>query len=210
MWYYEKNGSQLGPTETSELRPLFERGELHGGSLIWREGMPDWSPASQVDEFKDLVATAPAFVAPAAPAHPQPRPMDPSMMPPKTNGLAVTSMILGIVSLPLSLFCAIGILLGLPAIICGHIARGKIRTSNGSETGNGFALTGLITGYLDVVLNIIVGIFIVLSYNRGKEEVEKVKQEVEIQRQEQEERLQQIRENAEQYQPAVTPSESAQ
>ncbi|HCP03243.1 MAG TPA: hypothetical protein DIT61_06970, partial [Pseudomonas sp.] len=38
------------------------------------------------------------------------------------------------------------------AIICGHIARSQIKSSGGTQTGDGMALTGLILGYIGVVL----------------------------------------------------------
>jgi hypothetical protein len=43
----------------------------------------------------------------------------------KTSGLAVTSLVLGVLSI--GLFC----LTGLPAAICGHVARARIKASGG-------------------------------------------------------------------------------
>ncbi len=39
-------------------------------------------------------------------------------------------------------------LTSIPAVVCGHLANGKIKRSQGRETGGGFATAGLITGYL--------------------------------------------------------------
>ena len=55
----------------------------------------------------------------------------------KTSGLAITSFVLGM----LSLFCAI--LTGIPAIICGIISLVKISKSQGRLKGNGFAIAGI-------------------------------------------------------------------
>ena len=68
---------------------------------------------------------------------------------PKTLGLAITSLVLGI--LAMVLFC-VGPLLALPAIICGHIAHSKIKRSGGLLTGGGLALAGFITGYVSLGL----------------------------------------------------------
>jgi hypothetical protein len=38
----------------------------------------------------------------------------------------------------------------IPAVICGHIALSKIKQSQGRITGGGFAIAGLITGYLGI------------------------------------------------------------
>lgn len=55
----------------------------------------------------------------------------------KTSGLAITSFVLGM----MSLFCAI--LTGIPAIICGIISLVKISKSRGRLKGNGFAIAGI-------------------------------------------------------------------
>lgn len=76
----------------------------------------------------------------------------------KTSVLAVWSLILGI----LSLVC-IGFIAGIPAVICGHLARAEIRRSSGSIGGSGMALAGLITGYIGTVMGIIVMIIAIIS-----------------------------------------------
>ena len=40
----------------------------------------------------------------------------------------------------------------IPAVICGHLAHGKIKRSEGRLTGSGFAIAGLITGYLGLLI----------------------------------------------------------
>jgi len=67
-------------------------------------------------------------------------------------------MILGIVSFVLCL----GFLTGIPAIILGHMSRGKIKRSNGQLGGGGMALTGLILGYITTAFTIIYVIFILV------------------------------------------------
>ncbi|MBN2180658.1 MAG: DUF4190 domain-containing protein, partial [Sedimentisphaerales bacterium] len=62
---------------------------------------------------------------------------------PKTSGLAITALVLGILSL-FTLF-----LTGIPSIICGIIALVKIEKSGGRITGKGFAVAGIV---LPVVL----------------------------------------------------------
>ena len=77
--------------------------------------------------------------------HPQP----PSGLPGKptsTSGLAITSLICGI----LSFF--IPVLLSLVAIVCGHWSRACIKKSRGRLLGKGLALAGLICAYTSLVL----------------------------------------------------------
>ena len=52
MWYYSKNGMQLGPLSTEELSGKARGGEVSPSDLVWKEGMPDWKPLAQVPEFQ--------------------------------------------------------------------------------------------------------------------------------------------------------------
>lgn len=72
-----------------------------------------------------------------------------------SSGLSITSMILGILSIAL----CFGLLLGVPAIITGFLAKKKIKT--GQATGRGFAITGIITGFLGSI--VITGIQVVVG-----------------------------------------------
>lgn len=65
-----------------------------------------------------------------------------SPSPPKTDGLATTSFVLGL----LALFCVLGPLAGIPAIICGHLAGRRVSASGGTLGGGGIALAGFILG----------------------------------------------------------------
>ena len=73
--------------------------------------------------------------------------------PQKTSGFAITALVLGI----LGFLC---ILLGIPAIIFGHLARSSINQSNGQIKGAGMAMAGLICGYVSVAIN---GIWIIFN-----------------------------------------------
>jgi hypothetical protein len=52
MWYYSKNGMQLGPISTEQLSGKARGGEVLSSDLIWKEGMSDWKPLAQVPEFQ--------------------------------------------------------------------------------------------------------------------------------------------------------------
>jgi len=53
----------------------------------------------------------------------------------------------------LSFFCG-WLITAIPAVICGHIARLKIRKSGGALGGTGIATAGLILGYIALVLGV--------------------------------------------------------
>src|SRR5881397_1557992 len=78
------------------------------------------------------------------PTPPAPRVSQPIL---RTAPAAIWSLVLAILSFTCGwLFTAI------PAVICGHIARSKIRKSGGTVGGKGIATAGLILGYIALVI----------------------------------------------------------
>lgn len=67
------------------------------------------------------------------------------------SGLAITSLVLGI----FSVLC-FGILAGIPAIVTGHVARGRVRREPTRFGGAGVGLAGLILGYLSILETVVV------------------------------------------------------
>jgi competence protein ComGC len=78
-------------------------------------------------------------------------PTPPSLASPRTSPAAIWSLILGILGLTCFAFFT-----GVPAVICGHIAQARIKRSGGLLGGSGLALAGLITGYISIVLGLLV------------------------------------------------------
>lgn len=64
----------------------------------------------------------------------------------QTDGKAVASLILGIMSVAMFL----SFITGIPAVILGHLSRKSIRESMGRLKGDGMALAGLIMGYISI------------------------------------------------------------
>jgi hypothetical protein len=76
----------------------------------------------------------------------------------KTSGFAITSLVLGIISLfpnPVS-----AIPLGILALIFGILANKKIKL--GSVQGKGLALTGIITGAVGLVIGLVIFVMFTL------------------------------------------------
>jgi hypothetical protein len=69
----------------------------------------------------------------------------------KTNGLAVTALVCGIVGILL-----FNIVLGPLALIFGLVALSQINKSQGRQKGKGMAVTGVVLGPVDVVIWILV------------------------------------------------------
>ena len=68
----------------------------------------------------------------------------------KNTKLAVTSLVLGIISL-----LCLGILAGIPAIILGHIAHNRTRRQPDQFGGAGLAIAGFACGYVSVLVTVI-------------------------------------------------------
>jgi Domain of unknown function (DUF4190) len=64
---------------------------------------------------------------------------------PPSNGLAVASLVIGILS-----WFLCPIIGGIAAVILGHMARSQMRTSG--EGGTGLAMAGLILGYAHIAV----------------------------------------------------------
>ena len=72
---------------------------------------------------------------------------------PRNDGLAIASLILGILSLVCTLGC-LGILLGPAAAIMGFISRQRIATSGGALGGGTMAVIGLVLGIIGFVASV--------------------------------------------------------
>lgn len=46
QWHYIVNGQKQGPVDHNVLLRLIADGHVTHATLLWREGMPDWQPAS--------------------------------------------------------------------------------------------------------------------------------------------------------------------
>ena len=65
-WYYAADNAQKGPINESELKAHFATNQLPTDTLVWKEGMENWTPANQVPAFSFRPPPTPAKVQPAA------------------------------------------------------------------------------------------------------------------------------------------------
>lgn len=72
----------------------------------------------------------------------------------KTNGLALSGMICGIVAIPFVCLCGLGFIPGIVAIVLSAIGQRQVRQSNGTMGGSGMAIAGIICGSVSVLLAI--------------------------------------------------------
>ena len=84
-------------------------------------------------------------------------PPPPSYAEPQNNGLAIASMVVGIGSL-----ICLGPVLGAVAIILGAVALSQIKKNPDKVGGKPFAVTGVVTGSISVVICGGIGIFYIV------------------------------------------------
>ena len=156
QWYYGSSAGQSGPVDESELRAMIASGGVGPETLVWRDGMKDWLPLQSVPELRGDAVTP--YQTPGAPL---PGGYVPGYYQPvaPTSGLAIASMVCGIVGL---LLCYIHGLLGVPAVICGHMALSQISGSSLPMAGRGMAIAGLVMGYLGIAMS--VGFIVLLVF----------------------------------------------
>ena len=136
-WHFNIGGEQQGPVSTMELRGLISQGKLHDNDYVWKEGMSDWLTVSQVPELRPAPVQMPASVV-QTPLH------DDGIH--HTSGLAVASLVMGIVGLVTPFF-----IFNLLATVFGAAALKAIGRSRVALGGRGMALTGLILGIIGLI-----------------------------------------------------------
>jgi hypothetical protein len=140
-WFYAQGSSQNGPVLLVELQRMIDSGVIGPTTLVWRSGLPNWLPAHQAPELRPPGS---AVTLPGSSVGPWPQQVQVSLnqpfahYAPRTSGLAVASLVLGILGL-----CGIGSLL---ATIFGAVAINQISRSNGTLAGKGMAIAGLVLG----------------------------------------------------------------
>ncbi len=150
-------------------------GEILASDLVWKEGMRDWQPAGEIPGLKALMGPSQPMSSPVFPqvdaqptqSSPMPAPVPapaPYEMnrPPATSGLAIASLICGILGL-VTCFPIFGI----PAVICGHLAMHQISRHPQSIPGRGLAIAGLVMGYLSILVLVGLMIFVFFSMVEG-------------------------------------------
>ncbi|HEV7405959.1 MAG TPA: type II secretion system major pseudopilin GspG [Chthoniobacteraceae bacterium] len=153
-------GRQLGPYSIDEAQARLGAGEFFATDLAWVEGSPSWVPLSSI--LSGGVGEAnPALPAPYPPA-------GYAVYQTRSTELATTSLVLGL----LSFFC-FSFLAGIPAIICGHKARGRVQRAPEQFGGAGMALAGLILGYFSLLPLVFIPFAIVLPILEGRGEMAK-------------------------------------
>jgi len=92
------------------------------------------------------------------------KPIWDSNIQPPTSGLAIASMVIGIVSIPSCMFYGLGaLILGPLAIIFGEIANRQFKRGYRAGNTKGFAFTGRICGWVSFTIGAAFVIILVIT-----------------------------------------------
>jgi len=137
------DGKEYGPVPLEQLQKWIREGRVNAQTRVQAAGTIEWKALADIPELRASLPSGPVPGAPAPAGYPASPTAD------QSQGMAVTSLVLGILSV-------VGCLLftGIPAVICGHIARNRAQASPVRYGGAGLALGGLITGYIGIAMSV--------------------------------------------------------
>jgi hypothetical protein len=153
---------EYGPLSAEDVRRCIVERRAHRLTLARAEADVGWKPLGDFAEFHDLLVptaspappSVPSLSAPppAVSAPPTPPPLMPAS---RTSGLAIASLVLGVLG-----FCGIT---GLAGLILGILALAQIRRSAGTVKGTGLAVAGIIVSAVMLAALIIAAIAVPLA-----------------------------------------------
>ena len=59
MWYYEQNGNRIGPVDEATMRSLISDRTISIDTLVWTNGMANWTPLQQTQLAAGLPVAPP-------------------------------------------------------------------------------------------------------------------------------------------------------
>lgn len=150
---------EYGPITADTLRQWITERRASGQTMVCLEGTTDWKPLASFPEFIDALNRAFGTAAPteAPTGAPTGTPTAPTVAPVaegSKKGLAITSLVLGILSVAACLVFVTGI----PAIITGMMALGQARRQPAEYGGKQMATAGIALGAAGIMLTVVVAI----------------------------------------------------
>ena len=126
---------EYGPVSPDQVRDWIAQGRANAQTKLQAAGSAEWKPLAEFPEFTDALRQA---ASPGTPSSLPAAGIPTGAAPPKTSGLAVTSLVLGILGV---VSCGLTALVGL---VLGVVALSRIKHSNGQLEGRGIAVAGTI------------------------------------------------------------------
>jgi hypothetical protein len=158
---------EYGPASADQVRQWIADGRTTPQTRAQAVGSSEWKSLSEFPEFAAALA--------AKAAAPVPQSVGPGSPPsitsnsPRASGLAVASLVLGIMS-----FVGCSILTGIPAIIAGHIAHNRSRKEPQRFGGGGLATAGFVLGYCSLAFLPIMAGLMLPALAKAKDKAQRI------------------------------------
>ena len=158
------DGREYGPISGDQVRQWVAQNRANATTRVLVEGTTDWKPLGSLPEFSTLFSTGTTqsgtFAAPA------PFPAT-STFGRTNNGLAVTGMVLGILSVVtvVPCCCCYGMPFNILGLIFSIIGLIQINTNPERYTGRGIAITGIVLSLLSLFFAVLWLIFFGVTQN---------------------------------------------
>jgi hypothetical protein len=156
---------QYGSVTEGQLRQWIADGRVNAQTRVRVEGATEWKSLSDMPEF---AAALQSFTPPSPP----PLPATAHTANAKTSGMAITSLVMGILGI---ITCGITLLLSAPiGLILGAIALNKIGKSRGQLRGKGLALAGIIVNGITLLLIPVFAAMLLPALGAAKQKAEAI------------------------------------
>jgi hypothetical protein len=150
------DGREYGPVTGEQLRQWIAEGRVNAQTRVWVEGAAAWRPLVEFAEFAPLLAAAPVAVpGPIGPTAPY-------ATGPRTNPLAITGLVMGILALTVGC-CCYGVPFNVLGVIFSLVALSQIKHDPQNQRGRGQAIAGLILSLFSFVLGAVMGVISALN-----------------------------------------------
>jgi len=138
------DGNQYGPITADQVRQWIAEGRADSQTQVFIEGQTEWTTLGQIPEFAAALTT-PAATPPAT--------VSTSGVQPANNPLAITGLILGILSV-IGCCCCYGLPFSIPGVIVSGIALAQLKRDTNQQGGKGLAIAGLVLSLVGIALGL--------------------------------------------------------
>ena len=129
------DGRQYGPVSADQLRQWIAQARVNSQTLVQAEGNAEWKRLGEFPEF-----------SPPSP----PMTVSAPTVPPRTNGMAIAGLTMGIIGVTIGWLCC-GPLFSVLGIVFSSIGLSQINRDPARQTGQSVAIWGLVLSILSLI-----------------------------------------------------------